>query len=55
MTDPRDREIDRLEQALGQTDDPQEQRELVEDLRELEREQAEESRWLEEGIDRGYF
>lgn len=37
MTDPRERELDRLEELLGETDDPEEMKEIQRDIRDIER------------------
>lgn len=55
MSDPREREIDRLEQLLAESDDPQERREIQRDIRDVEIDMAEESAWYDEGFDRGYL
>ena len=53
--DPREREIDRLEQLLAESEDPRERKEIMQDIRDVEREWAEESRWMDEGLDRGWM
>lgn len=55
MTDPRDREIDRLEELLAQSDDPQERKEIQRDIDEVGMDMAEESAWIDEGFDRGWM
>lgn len=50
-----EREIDRLEALLGETDDPAEQKALRAEIREIERELADQERWLDEGFDKGYL
>lgn len=49
-----EKEIDRLERELENTDDPQPER-MLRDIRDIEREEAERERWMDEGISRGWF
>jgi len=48
------REIDRIQERLDETDDPEERRALIADMREIEREMADHERWLEDGNERGW-
>lgn len=55
MMDPRDREIESLEQQLLTETCPQEREGIQRDLRDLGMDTAEEADWLDEGIERGWF
>lgn len=48
------REIDLLEEQLSNTDDPKERREIMRDIRDVEREVGDFERWQDEGHDRGW-
>lgn len=54
MSTDAEREIDRLEQALQETDDPEERDAIERAIRDIGRELAEEERWREEGEERGW-
>lgn len=49
-----ERTIERLEDRLEIEDDPDERKALLEEIRELGRELADEERWRELGRDRGW-
>lgn len=50
-----ERELDRLDEQLSGCDDPAERQALRDDMRELQRELAEQDRWENEGRDRGWL
>lgn len=50
-----ERQIDRLEEDLAKTDDPEERKALLDEIREIGRAMAEHERWLEDGRDRGWL
>ena len=50
-----EKEIDLLEAQLAETDDPIERKQIQEAIRDIERDMAEQERWVDEGIDKGYL
>lgn len=53
--DPRDREIEHLEREMENPDlSEAEKREIYREIRDIERDLAEEERWRDEGHDRGW-
>jgi uncharacterized coiled-coil DUF342 family protein len=54
--DPRDREIEALERELEDGDlTPSERRDIMRELRDIERDFGDEERWQDEGRDRGWL
>jgi hypothetical protein len=53
--DPRERELERLDEELATTDDPEEQRFIRNEMREIHRDMNEEDQWREEGYGRGWL
>lgn len=55
----RDRMIDRLEEQIEETNDPEERRDLEQEIRDIERDDYDEDEWrgvgYEEGYDRGWI
>jgi hypothetical protein len=54
MTRAAERAIEQLEQQLDETDDPAEREAIMRDLREIERDLADEERWREHGREQGW-
>lgn len=55
--DPREKQIDKLEEELGDPDlTPSERQDIIQSVfRDIERDVSEKNRWLEEGYDRGWL
>lgn len=49
-----ERTMERLEKQLEDTDDPSERKAIMDELRDIQRELADEERWRDEGRDRGW-
>jgi hypothetical protein len=49
-----EREIEKLEEQLAATDDPEERRAIRRDMRDIEREVGDYERWEDEGRERGW-
>ena len=49
-----ERTMERLEKELEDTDDPMERKAIMDELRDIQRELADEERWRDEGRDRGW-
>jgi hypothetical protein len=53
-TGPRERELDLLERDLEDAESEQDRKAIIREMREIERDAAEEEQWREEGRERGW-